>query len=98
MGRGCQDKSLGRRVAIEVKFGGVATGRYRLLFDGAGKSVTCGVKRGSVAVGPPVLLMTLLISPFLPRATVIMSWKRMPGLSGTSMARLRTTLGWTKTL
>ena len=38
-----------------------------------GKFVTLGVARGAMEVGPPVLLMTLLISPRRPRATVIMS-------------------------
>jgi len=47
-----------------------------------GKSVTFGVLRGLVEVGPPTLSMTLLIPPKLSSAMVIMWWKRTPGTVG----------------
>ena len=71
-----------------------ADGQRRLI--AYGKSVTLG--RDLPSAVPPVLLMTLLISPRLASRTVMMSWNLTLGLLGTSMARVRLTLGWRKTL
>src|ERR1035437_6124888 len=49
--------------------GGASDGRPSSAY---GKFVTLGVTRGLPAVAPPVSLMTLPISPLLPRRTVIM--------------------------
>jgi hypothetical protein len=57
--------SHSRRVGMAMKTGALVRAAY-------GKSVTFGVMRGLVEVGPPTSSMTLLISPRLSRATVIM--------------------------
>src|ERR1019366_9183078 len=75
--------------------GGASDGRPSSAY---GKFVTLGVTRGLPAVAPPVSLMTLPISPLLPRRTVIMLWNLTFGLLGTSMALLSTTPRFRKTL
>lgn len=58
-----------------------------------GKSVTFGVTRGCIAVAWPVSSITWLISPWLPSATVMMSWNRTCGFLGVSIARVSITFG-----
>ena len=58
-----------------------------------GKFVTLGVTRGEIAVGPPVLLMTLLISPLSVEGDGDHVVEADAGVAGTSMARVSTTSG-----
>jgi len=87
--------ALGVMQHTRCVFGGSMTSRGPELRHGfRGNSFTLGVTRVRIEVGSPTPSITLLEISFLsPSATVIKCWKRTPGVSGDSIARLRTTFG-----
>src|ERR1035438_7649325 len=86
----------GHRVASRGGPGGSV--RAHIINHVYGKPATLGVRRTFGVVAPPVLSMTLEISPLGPMQTVIKSWNLTLGLWGASKARVSTTPLFRKTL